>query len=567
MRYTRAALLACLLVALAPYACAQDWPQFQQNAQRHGRASAGPAGPYRARWIWCGPQTVLRNHASRADWADDLTGRDGYSYPLPKSVPKNFAERMQPVHAGGVLYALDQEGLAYAIDIADGSTRWVGRDPGGSVDSPVIAGQYLICGSITGRITALNLSDGKEAWSLSTGRAITGSPALIDKSIYFANHSGDVYRLDADTGQVRWKTRLGGPCVGGIAADERGCYLGAEDKYFYALNAGDGSVRAKTQLVSQGFRMLWPVIHHDSVLVQVVGTVCVGSEHIFDDVLQPGTDPANEQRNIRRWLAGDDNRGAWKWASPDMKHLYVLDAATLKERLKVQHRPYLHTLYGLWLWPQRSGDWDTVQKYWPKIKTYYAAHATQAELYGELSAHIAIARLAHQFHDADAESFAVESARKSFTAALDYAATEKASLKYFNRLKESRHNFLASTNFTMLNLCPEAGRFLADHLKEPVLAKNDAIRARYPLWWLIAPPYESWAGNIGPDCEAMGLPREIFGMVYPIERWVAQTPPQTLAGYMASGADGIGDCYWLDSLVWTIESFGGQTRWIDARAR
>jgi hypothetical protein len=232
-----------------------------------------------------------------------------------------------------------------------------------------------------------------------------------------------------------------------------------------------------------------------------------------------------------------------------------------------QHRPCLHTLYGLWLWAQRSGDWETIEKYWPRIKPYYAAHSPQAELYGELGAHIAIARLAHHFHDADTEILAVESARKAFTAALDYAATEKASLKYFNRLKESRHNSLASTNFMMLNLCPEAGRFLADHLKEPVLAKNDAIRARYPLWWLIAPPYESWAGNIGPDCEAMGLPREIFGMVFPIERWVAQAPPQMLASYMASGPDGIGDCYWLESLVWTIEAFGGQTRWIDLRAR
>jgi hypothetical protein len=127
--------------------------------------------------------------------------------------------------------------------------------------------------------------------------------------------------------------------VGGIAADERGCYLGAEDKTFYALNAADGSVRARTTLTSQGFRMLWPVIHHDAVLVQVVGTVCVGSEHIFDDVLQSGTNPSDEQRNIRRWLAGDDNGGAWKWASPDMKHFYVLETANLKERSVVPNGP------------------------------------------------------------------------------------------------------------------------------------------------------------------------------------------------------------------------------------
>ena len=38
------------------------------------------------------------------------------------------------------------------------------------------------------------------------------------------------------------------------------------------------------------------------------------------------------------------------------------------------------------------------------------------------------------------------------------------------------------------------------------------------------------AGNIGPDCEANGLPREIFGMVYPVERWVNQSPAKRWRG-------------------------------------
>ena len=53
---------------------AQDWPQFQQNGQRHGRLAAGPVGPYRARWIWLGPNNVLRNRDSQPGWSDDLTG-------------------------------------------------------------------------------------------------------------------------------------------------------------------------------------------------------------------------------------------------------------------------------------------------------------------------------------------------------------------------------------------------------------------------------------------------------------------------------------------------------------
>src|ERR1043165_7228529 len=187
-------ILATVLFGAA--AAELDWPEFQQNAQRHGRLSAGPAGPYRARWIWTGPDSVLRNKNCKPEWKDDLTGRDGYSYPMPKNVSMTFAEGMQPVHAGGVLYALDIEGQAYAINTDDGSTKWVGRNPGGAVNSPVVARGVLVCTTVLGRVTALNLSDGKEAWSVETGRTISGSPALLDQTIYLANHGGYVYSID-----------------------------------------------------------------------------------------------------------------------------------------------------------------------------------------------------------------------------------------------------------------------------------------------------------------------------------------------------------------------------------
>src|SRR5882724_8395878 len=102
----RILLLAILLLSIDA-ANAQDWPQFQQNSQRNGRLETGPKGPYRARWIWCGPETVLRNKECKPDWKDDLTGRNEYSYPLPKTVPMTLAEGMQPIHTNGVLYVLD----------------------------------------------------------------------------------------------------------------------------------------------------------------------------------------------------------------------------------------------------------------------------------------------------------------------------------------------------------------------------------------------------------------------------------------------------------------------------
>jgi len=227
-----------------------------------------------------------------------------------------------------------------------------------------------------------------------------------------------------------------------------------------------------------------------------------------------------------------------------------------------QNRPYMHTYYGLWLWGHRTGDWPTIQKHWDSIKSFYAANARFAELYGEFGAHIAMARMARRFGDQATEQSALAALAQCFKAGLDPAAMEKTSLKYFNRLTQTRGNPIRSTNFMLLNMSPEVGRYIKDHAAEPILAKNEASKRSYPHWWFIAPPYGTWAGNIGPDCEGNGLPREIFGMIYPVERWVAGTDANTLASYMTSGPDGLGDCYWLEPLVWTIEAYG-TTTWVD----
>ena len=229
-----------------------------------------------------------------------------------------------------------------------------------------------------------------------------------------------------------------------------------------------------------------------------------------------------------------------------------------------QYRPYMHTYYGLWLYGYRTGDWETIKSHWADIKSYYVSNAKNAELYGDFGAHIAMARLARQFGDEAVENGALDLANKSFDAGKDYAAMEKLSFKYFNRLKEQRHNVLGSTQFMLLSMSPEVGRYLKDNVKDAVVKKNSSMEKGYPHWWIISPPYGTWAGNIGPDCEGNGLPREIFGMIFPVERWVADADANKLAGYMASGPDGLGDSYWLEPLVWTIEAYG-TTTWTDVR--
>src|ERR1044071_2389398 len=64
------------------------WPQLGRDPARTAHAPGGVPPPYRARWIWCGPERTLRNKAANAAWPDDLGvgTKGGVDYPMPERV-------------------------------------------------------------------------------------------------------------------------------------------------------------------------------------------------------------------------------------------------------------------------------------------------------------------------------------------------------------------------------------------------------------------------------------------------------------------------------------------------
>ncbi len=108
-----------------------------------------------------------------------------------------------------------------------------------------------------------------------------------------------------------------------------------------------------------------------------------------------------------------------------------------------------------------------------------------------------------------------------------------------------------------LDLCPEVGRYLSDHVKVAVLQRDEEGLKKYPFFWLREVPYDSrWTGD-----EGLGIPTELMGMIVPIERWVAGASFNKLSGYLRSAPICIGDCYWLEALVQAIEA-SGSTEWV-----
>ena len=241
------------------------------------------------------------------------------------------------------------------------------------------------------------------------------------------------------------------------------------------------------------------------------------------------------------------------------------------------NRPFLHTLYGVWLYGHRTGDWTTISNHWSAIKQIYGNYGTgdACRLYGTMGVHVAMARLAAKFGDAAQLSAATNNLQSRLNAGLDFAAIEslargvpgeewKSPYGSYPNMYDSRMNSSTYRGWVFLNLTPELGRYLhdaSDTLRATVLERHSAGKRTFPLWWMPKASYfnRSWTGD-----EGSGLVPEVVGMIAPVERWVAQADAATLRAQMRGAPNGVGDCYWIEALVQAIEAHGS-LQWLDVR--
>jgi hypothetical protein len=180
-----------------------------------------------------------------------------------------------------------------------------------------------------------------------------------------------------------------------------------------------------------------------------------------------------------------------------------------------------------------------------------------------MGAHIALARLAERFNDAETRATALQHLQTQLQAGLDFAAVEDLCRtnyyrEHYTRRSASSHALYHGAMF--LNLSPEIGRYLREHIRGAALRRHEEGKRRFPLWWLVQAPYFCrWTGD-----ESVGLPPEAIGMIAPLERWVVQADAATLRRYTRSVPSGKGDCHWLEMLVDAIEAHGS-AQWTDVR--
>jgi hypothetical protein len=240
------------------------------------------------------------------------------------------------------------------------------------------------------------------------------------------------------------------------------------------------------------------------------------------------------------------------------------------------YRPNIQTIYQFWNYAYRTGDSSIVSEYYYEIKDFYFLKLgygiDPGNLYGTMCAHIGMARLALMMDDQEIISEATANLQEQLTAGLDIKVVD--SMAYYGTAGWTapypascdageycgRKDDYIHRGFIFLNLSPEIGRYLQEHVLESTLARHERGFVLFPFWWLLDAPYWArWAGD-----ETVGIPTEMFGMVLPIEKWVKNTPGANLEKFFTSAPKGIGDCYWIEGLVLALEAFGDDV-WKDCR--
>lgn len=195
-----------------------------------------------------------------------------------------------------VVYFVDFSGKFYALNTADGSTKWTffakgerkfgakgihGMEPGDEYfeddwdffnSSPTIHNDKIYFGSGNGKIYALDIHTGLELWSFQTGEVSHTSPAVAYGNVYAGSWDSYLYCLDAETGEKKWNYQTGIDTVyynqvgiqsSPLVADST-VYFGCRDAHVYALDAITGKLQWK-KFNNYSWIIVSPVIDEENI--------------------------------------------------------------------------------------------------------------------------------------------------------------------------------------------------------------------------------------------------------------------------------------------------------------
>nr|WP_232367463.1 PQQ-binding-like beta-propeller repeat protein [Altererythrobacter lutimaris] len=136
-----------------------------------------------------------------------------------------------PVIGGGLLVAVDTNGVVHALDAQNGTRRWTYRmQLEGKLENSAFGGGASIANGRVyatngvGEVIALNAETGAEEWKVQPAGPLRGSPTIAFGQIFVMTQDNQIFALDANTGAQIWQESGSATQAGvfGVAAPAAG---------------------------------------------------------------------------------------------------------------------------------------------------------------------------------------------------------------------------------------------------------------------------------------------------------------------------------------------------------
>ncbi len=200
-----------------------------------------PPPPWRSRWL---AATLAVIAVGAIVGVRAILDHGSTSRPMPHASPRPWSYLTRgsvdgsPVISGNVLYAADDRGVIYALNVDDGKKIWTYRTHSLIDSTPCVDDGTLYVGNHRGNLYAISVS-GKLRWMKHFAGGIDSSPVADNGVIYFGdgNNNLDAVRTN---GTILWHRATGQTVMSSPAIDNGVVYVGSEDDHVYAFTASHG---------------------------------------------------------------------------------------------------------------------------------------------------------------------------------------------------------------------------------------------------------------------------------------------------------------------------------------
>lgn len=159
-----------------------------------------------------------------------------------------------PIYARGVLYGVNNNGNAFALDADTGKVLWERRIGRLNASSPAYQkGRLYLVNLVPGHVVKLDAKTGRVLWKRRLPGRAESSPLVLGHSLYFGCEDGNLYSLSTRNGNVRWTTALGGPVKSAPAFRDGVLFVGDYGGYMNAVRASTGKLLWQAGSLGPGF--------------------------------------------------------------------------------------------------------------------------------------------------------------------------------------------------------------------------------------------------------------------------------------------------------------------------